>query len=394
MGGKNADVGIVTFHCSNNYGAMLQAYGLKRFLLDHNIEAEIVRYEPPYMTGRHWWIPYAPIQGLKGRIWGLFHLWNGFWSHMQVREDFSRQRANMNRFRREYLLEKGQRKMVSVLGFRRMSCRYYIVGSDQIWNPAITCGLRKAYFGAFAAKRKEKVIAYAASFGGASIPPRYDKRFSQLVRHVDALSVREEAAVPYVKKFYPGEVRAVLDPVFFTGREVWRAAEKIPRQKGYIFVYVTEPNRNMEDYAKKLSLEKHLPVIEVCAGLQGRDQGFQTDVTAGPAEFLGYIHHAEYVVTNSFHAVAFSIIYRKKFLAFAHSSLSARLQNILQIHGLENKICRDGDIKDIDLRVDWEEVDRRTAEAVKESGDFLLENLQGAMLNTGRKTTAGRWGQQ
>lgn len=150
----------------------------------------------------------------------------------------------------------------------------------------------------------------------------------------------------------------------------------------------------MEDYAKKLSLEKHLPVIEVCAGLQGRDQGFQTDVTAGPAEFLGYIHHAEYVVTNSFHAVAFSIIYRKKFLAFAHSSLSARLQNILQIHGLENKICRDGDIKDIDLRVDWEEVDRRTAEAVKESGDFLLENLQGAMLNTGRKTTAGRWGQQ
>ena len=51
---ENGDVGIVTFHCSDNYGAMLQAYGLKRFLRDNDIAADIVRYEPPYMTGRHW----------------------------------------------------------------------------------------------------------------------------------------------------------------------------------------------------------------------------------------------------------------------------------------------------------------------------------------------------
>ena len=97
MSRRKAEVGIITFHCSNNYGAMLQAYGLKRFLCDSGIPAEIVRYEPPYMTGRHWWIPYAPIQGLKGRIWGLFHMWNGFRAHMRVKEQFSRQRANMNR---------------------------------------------------------------------------------------------------------------------------------------------------------------------------------------------------------------------------------------------------------------------------------------------------------
>lgn len=156
MSERNAEVGIITFHCSNNYGAMLQAYGLKRFLQDSGTAAEIVRYEPPYMTGRHWWIPYAPIQGLKGRIWGLFNMWNGFWAHMRVKEQFSRQRANMNRFRREYLTEKGQRKILSAWGLRRLPYRYYIVGSDQIWNPDITCGLRKAYFGAFQSRRKEK----------------------------------------------------------------------------------------------------------------------------------------------------------------------------------------------------------------------------------------------
>lgn len=376
MGERNAQVGIITFHCSNNYGAMLQAYGLKRFLNGKGIGTEIVRYEPPYMTGRHWWIPYAPIQGLKGRIWGLFHMWNGFLAHMRVREEFSRQRANMERFRRTYLLEPGQRKALSVRGLRKLTYRCYIVGSDQIWNPAITCGLRRAYFGAFQARGKEKVISYAASFGGASIPARYDGDFGRLVRHVDALSVREEAAIPYVKRFYEGEVAAVLDPVFFLERETWQQAEKAPEKKGYILVYVTEGNRRMAEYAGKLAREKKLSVVEVRAGLQGADQGFDLDVTAGPAEFLGYIHHADYVVTNSFHAVAFSIIFQKKFLAFAHSSLSARLQNILRIHGLEDRICGEGD-RDIDALVDWGEVRRRTVEASRASGEFLLGNLLG-----------------
>ena len=372
---RNAQVGIITFHCSNNYGAMLQAYGLKRFLNDKGIGTQIVRYEPPYMTGRHWWIPYAPIQGLKGRVWGLFNMLNGFLAHMRVRQDFSRQRANMERFRRAYLLEPGQPKALSVRGLRKLSYRYYIVGSDQIWNPVITCGLRKAYFGAFPARGKEKVISYAASFGGASIPDRYDEDFSRLVRHVDALSVREEDAIPYVKKRYGGEVCAVLDPVFFLDRETWQQAEKAPDIKGYILLYVTEGNRRMAEYAGKLANEKNLSVVEVRAGLQGVDQGFDLDVTAGPAGFLGYIHHADYVVTHSFHAVAFSIIFQKRFLAFAHSSLSARLQNVLRIHVLEDKICWEGDGGDIDADVDWEAVERRTVEATAASGEFLLRSL-------------------
>lgn len=375
MSGERKDVGIITFHCSNNYGAMLQAYGLKRFLCDSGINAQIVRYEPPYMTGRHWWIPYAPIQGLKGRIWCLFNMWNGFLAHMRVREQFSGQRANMNRFRQEYLLEKGQRKILSAWGLRRLAYRYYIVGSDQIWNPDITCGLRKAYFGAFPNKRKEKVIAYGASFGGTSIDSRHDEKFADLVNHVDALSVREEAAVPYVRKFYRGDVKAVLDPVFFLKEESWQKVERRPDRKDYIFVYVTEGNRKMAEYARKLSREKELPVIEVRAGQQGADRSFELDVTAGPAEFLGYIHNAAYVVTNSFHAAAFSIIYRKKFLTFAHSNLNTRLRNILQIHGLEDKICQEGGEGDIDAPVDWERVRGKTAEAVEESAAFLRRNL-------------------
>ena len=100
-----AKVGILTFHCSDNYGAMLQAYGMKQYLHSHGIKAEIVHYEPPYMTGRHWWIPYIPIG--KMSKWVYFAR-SGWKSHRCMGKDFFKLRRNMKDFRRRYLLEQGQ----------------------------------------------------------------------------------------------------------------------------------------------------------------------------------------------------------------------------------------------------------------------------------------------
>lgn len=372
---KDALVGIITFHCSNNFGAMLQAYGLKSFLCGQGLETEIVRYEPPYMTGRHWWIPYAPIRGLKGRIWCMTNMWNGFVAHMRNRSEFAGQRANMDRFRREYLVKGNRSRCLFSGGLKKLPYRYYVVGSDQIWNPDITCGLRKAYFGVFRNRKKEKVISYAASFGGSSLEDKYDREFAELVGQVDAVSVREESAVPYVQSLYGREVAAVLDPVFFLDREEWQKVEREPEQDRFIFLYITEPNRELAEYAGVLSEETGLPVVEVRAGQQGTGADFQVDRTAGPAEFLGYIHRADYVVSNSFHAVAFSIIYRKKFFAFAHRNLGARVRNILKIHGLEDRLYQKDSGKEIDSFIDWDKAEKRKKEYLRASSEFLLKNL-------------------
>ena len=189
------------------------------------------------------------------------------------------------------------------------------------------------------------------------------------------MSVREEAAIPYVKRFCKGEVTAVLDPVFFLPKETWQKMERAPEKKGYIFVYITEKNQELTDYVKKLSKETGLPVIETRTGRLGADDSFQVDYTTGPAEFLGYIHHADYVVTNSFHGIAFSIIFRKRFLAFLHRSLGARIRNILKLHGLEGRICEEGNEPEMEGGVDWDAVAARTEELTRDSGRFLLEHL-------------------
>lgn len=367
------EVGILTFHCSDNFGAMLQAYGLKRFLREHGIQAEIVRYAPFFMTARHWWAPYWPAAGLRNWARSMTNTLAQFFQHLLHWREFAARRSNMARFRREYLIDVRQPRIRFSPGLRRLSYRTYLVGSDQIWNPGITHGLRRVYFGGFQSDRKERVIAYAASLGGASLPPQYDREFARLLRNVDAVSLREAEAAPYVKRFYHGKITTALDPVFLLEKTAWQEVEHLPSRLDYILVYATERNPSMATYIHELSRKTGLRVVELeepRAGSPG-----EVDATAGPAEFLGYIHRAAYVVTNSFHGTAFSILYQKQFLAFAHSAVNTRIANVLRLHGLEDRLCQTGG--DIDAPVDWDAVRERTALEIRKSEAFLLDNILG-----------------
>ena len=193
---RNNVVGIISFHCSDNFGAMLQAYGLKTYLRSQGIMADIVPYEPFFLIGRSWLVPYAPVGDLYGSL--RYSCW-GVCSHIRMGRAFFRQKSNMKCFREKYLVDKKRKKLRWSSQLRQLRCQYYIVGSDQIWNPDITFGLRKVYFGCFQNSCKKKVVAYAASIGGSALLPKYGKEFSQMMEYIDVVSVREKNAVPYVE---------------------------------------------------------------------------------------------------------------------------------------------------------------------------------------------------
>lgn len=367
------EVGILTFHRSDNFGVILQAYGLKHFLRERGVRAEIVRYAPFFMTGRHRWVPYRPAAGLGELVRSAAGALAQFFRRLLHWREFAARRSSMDRFRREYLIDVRQPKIRFSPGLRRLPYRTYLVGSEQIWNPDITCGLRRVYFGDFQSKRKKRVIAYAASLGGASLRPQYDRKFARLLRNVDTVSLSEADAVPYVKRLYRGEVAVVSAPVFLLDKTAWQEVERLPPRLGYILVYATESNPDMAAYIHELSLNTGLRVVELGeerSGVHGA-----VDACAGPAEFLGYIHGATYVVTNSLHGTAFSIIYQKRFLTFAHSRVNDRIVNVLRLHGLEDRLYRTGG--DIDAPVDWDAVRQRTALEVRKSEAFLLESILG-----------------
>ncbi len=374
---KTAEVGIITFHCADNVGAMLQAYGMKYFLHTQGINAEIVRYEPPFMTGRHWRIPYIPLRTWRGALWAVRNLITGTLFNLRNGKNFSGRRANMNRFRQTYLVSRTQQVFLSSGGLKKLSYRFYVIGSDQIWNPDTTCGLRKVYFGAFRNRKREKTIIYGASLGSSSIPEKFDRKFSDWISFATAVSLRETSSLPYVRKHYTGSLEIVLDPVFLPPKDCWQELEKSPCKKGYLLLYITEPNPRLRDCAKKLARAKGLFVVSLCSFGREPDEALVlSDFTAGPSEFLGYLHHADYVMTNSFHATAFSIIYEKKFIVFPHSTLNERLTDILTVHGLKARMYHGDGKLDIDTPIDWEMVRQKKEQAILRSRNFLLENLR------------------
>lgn len=360
------DVGILTFHCADNVGALLQAYGLKRYLRDQGAQAEIIPYEPPFLTGRLGPFPYVPPKMMLRNFWYVKKVLNG------LRQFYARSvpegaGKSMAQFQKEYLLEGNKKKIRSFWGLSRADCRVLLVGSDQIWNPEITYGLRRAYFGGFWNKRIQKTVAYAASMGREELPPKYEKRFARLLSHVDAVSLREAGALPYVRR-QGREARAVLDPVFLPGAEVWETIEKRPKRQGFILVYQVQDHPKLREFAEELSREKGLPVVQLQA-YGNYENGFETDRTAGPSEFLGYLHQADYVVTNSFHGVAFSIIYEKRFAAFLHNQYGARIRNVLKTFGLEDRLFQEG--MDIDAPIPWDRAAADGRESIRASKAFL-----------------------
>ena len=151
--------------------------------------------------------------------------------------------------------------------------------------------------------------------------------------------------------------------------------EVLPEKTNYILVYRTEENLEMVNYIRSLSEKTGLPVIELRSNYWWKTEKFIVDYTAGPAEFLGYIRNAEYVISNSFHAVAFSIIYEKHFMAFLHSDRGARIRNILEVCGLTDRLYQEKKAMEIDRAIPWKVAKQNLKREVKCAEDFLMEHL-------------------
>ena len=372
--GSKPKAAILTW-CDNNgptnYGQIFQCYAMQHLVKKAGFEPLVVQYRRKDSGD------ICKYHFSNRTVWGRFinEKYEQYFNWKVVEGEKTLRVIRFKQFIKKYIPLSPPCYTKSMVEEMTKDCRVLICGSDQIWNPDITGGLRKAYFGAFTNNRKEKVIAYAASIGGVSLPPVYNREFSCLLKCVDVISVREKEAIPYIKSLYEGSVIDVLDPVLLLNKEEWLHIEKQPDRERYIFVYLTEKNMELMTYVKKLSKQKGLSIINLWSSVRVVDKEFIIDYIAGPAEFLGYLHQADYVVTNSFHVVVFSIIYQKKFTAFQHSKLGARINNVLRIHGLEHRLYGTDSLSRIDDVVDWEAVKKRTEKKVRISTEFLLDHV-------------------
>ena len=256
----------------------------------------------------------------------------------------------------------------------------FVCGSDVIWNPDFNVGLGAFYLD-FAKKYK---FSYAASFGKAISKETEWIKIQKYLASFDAVSVREKTGAELVKRCTGIEAKIVADPVLLLEREDWdriAAIRSHSNQKPYIFVYTTHLNDTIRHFIAKLGNQTGLKVIRATFGpKQAVKQGILQVQT--PKQWLQLLRDAEYVVTNSFHATAFSVLFHKKFFTVVYGEkgkgINVRMNDFLNGIDLGNRIYSSvPDSMETD-NIDFLEVDKKIEQLKKDSLAFLKENLEAA----------------
>lgn len=308
-------IGILTFYKVLNYGAVLQAYALSKVLKDRGHETFLINYQPNQLTS-----PYRKVT--------LKWFYNILYLKVLYRRYnlFSPFKIFFNRY-----LNEGQKyDFLSQLIENPPKADLYIAGSDQIWNSHLTGNEEIAFFLPFSST-KTSIISYAASCGGDY--SFLDKlEIISLLKRFNRVSVREKSL--QVKLMEKGIVsKVVLDPTLLLEKyDEFLTANLFGN---YIVVYnisISEDFSNKLLYLKKIS---GLKVINI--GPHFLKEADSNIIGISPDRWVNFIYHANFVFTDSFHGVAFSVNFKKKFLFIPKGAISdLRITDFLTTIGLLN----------------------------------------------------------
>lgn len=325
---------ICTITCVNadNHGARLQAYALSKYLIAQGNDVHVIDYRPPYMNPR-FHILYWP--GLSVKEWAKFFLrfLHRFRSSVRHKRFVS--------FSERFIPLTGKvYHNISELREDPPEADIYIAGSDQIWNTYFPNGTDPAFYLDFGPEEVRRE-SFAASFATKTLRSGTEAFVRENLRRFDRITVREKSGLDILERLgCQGELRE--DPVFLLSATQWdEISDGTGEGKLYVLVYDFFSDEKIKKTAKSLSQGKRLKIYAVCPFCQHyADKNF---VTSGPETFVSLVRHASYVVTNSFHAIAFCMIFDRPFKFVERpDGMNDRIHDLLT-----RKTYRDkGDIKD------------------------------------------------
>lgn len=336
-------IGIISFYYKNhNYGGLLQAYALEKFI-NRNWSGECIAEQISFDKDI---VPLSKFDrvlrficrgNLLEKILGKKSK-NGSKSRTEE-EKLNRTHKAMDRFAYESIAH--SEKVYDENTFSNADTEYdmFICGSDQVWNPL---AVRKAYLLIGLSKKK---VSYAASIAAGELKRIEQITYKKALRSFDFLSVREKSSAEQLKKILRREIDVVLDPTLLLQPQEWQMIAKKPEFDGkYVFAYfLSEPSEKIKRCIEDCR-EKGFSVVTI-AGLNTRNGTQDIEIeNCGPLEFLGLILNAEKVFTDSFHAMVFSVQFRTPFLISnrQHSKvdMSERIYSFVHLIGFENVVVK------------------------------------------------------
>lgn len=375
-------IGILTLPLHTNYGGILQAYALQTILERQGHAAEIIKYASvsyPQYTNSNFGEMIAILKRIFKRVIlckdiKIFNYTNYVNEALASKDKFTR--LFIEKYIHSYIID----------SFNDIPNDRYdgiVVGSDQIW--------RKIYFTEagghiedaylrFAEHWNIKRMAYAASFGKRDINEYTTAEKSackELIQKFDFVGVREDSGIGICAMEYGMDSTHVLDPTLLLKREDYvklvEKSDMVKESKGNLFCYILDKNKEEEALIKKIAQTKGLIPFEVTAKSESSLSQLDERVQQPVEQWLKSFMDAQLVVTDSFHACVFSIIFNKPFIIIANKHRGvARIESLLNSFSLNARLqpcsCN---LNILDQIIDWELVNRELKEKRKDCLNYF-----------------------
>jgi hypothetical protein len=349
------NIGLITYHATHNYGAVLQAYATQLAVEKMGCRCRVINFQPDTMKyynalykfplGKD--IP-KNIRSILSFLYRILTALGGYNKSQRIRAgkfgEFIETKLNITE---EY-------RKVNELFEAKFNFDVVITGSDQTWN--INCPLwtvhgrttdySQAYFLAFAGHSRR--ASFAASISNTSKEELYP--YKNLLHKYDYITIREAETKERIEAVTGKDAHVILDPVFLLNGEEWIRELNITSEsmihEPYILLYSLHSNRRIFSWLsaiRQFARERNLAIVCITPRAFMRVKDIIQIYDAGPLDFLSLFIHASYTFVDSFHGVCFSVIFRKSFLALGnkYNAGDTRKTSLLGGFGLEGRIIND-----------------------------------------------------
>ena len=318
------NIRIVTINGNYNYGNRLQAYALNHFISSENVSVKEMLFD----------------------------------SSKQIIKDFFKILIPYNTDVKRYnnFLKFSIRYIPKCLFNKRKENKidFYIVGSDQVWNPTFNNFNRYTLLPNIPI---EKRISYAASFGINELPKDYIDMFKKELKLFNYISVREEQGKQIIENMIDrNDIEVLIDPTMLLDSKEWDAVSRKPKmiiKNKYILNYfLGNLSEQRKKEIQKIANDNDCEIIDIL----DPDSEFYI---CGPSEFLWLEKNAFLICTDSFHSSVFAILFDRPFIIFEREdkieNMNSRINTLINKFKLTNRRYNGYNITKENLEHDYTE---------------------------------------
>lgn len=369
-------VAIITTTDGANYGNRLQNYALQFYLDRHGFDVTTIRRRS--------------FSDKKNMKYYLRLIKKYLFPHLYRKYKLDDRKKRFDSFNDKYIKfsKVALRDNIAPRGLGD-KYDYFVCGSDQIWNTRIKVVEQDLLNNLAFFAEGEKRIAYAASFGTEDVPNEYEDIFRRELSQFNKIGVREKSGNLLVKSLTGrNDIVTVLDPTMLLTcvewSEVMTKPKYIQENERFILTYfLGGRNEKVKSYISQVEQAFSSRTINLDIEFLLDDDIENNDYyCTDPMEFVWLICNAEYVLTDSFHATVFSIIFHKEFVVLERKEVEkgnkmvTRIECLLNLCGLANRMCGLESLELVNGNWDYESVDRILEIEKQKSKDFLLSSLK------------------